>query len=256
MWDEMVDVVTVGAGPAGLACAVAAADAGLDVLVTTPAPAGAPAPAQTARGWLPVVDDPATSEYFAELAAELPSLQAPELAMRNVYNPAPPDTGRRAGRRAEQVETFVGARLWDWAARCLGSPHGVLFTRVAYWPSVAMRTTGGSAVEVVTLAEVTAEGKTLDDWLADLVADREIDVLAEAGLQRIVFGEDSRIEGVVVDTPDGPHAVQARLGIAVSPGFAVSSEQVLDIGARISLVGQRAGRFGRLEVLREVDPPA
>ncbi|MGU3499532.1 FAD-binding protein [Mycobacterium sp. C31M] len=251
MWDEMVDVVAVGAGPAGLACAVAAAANDLEVFVATP-PKGGQVPADSgAHGWLPRLDDPETAAYLDALIDELPTIEAPELAKRNVYIPAPVDTGRRA-----QVDTFVGSRLWDWAARCLGSPYGVMFTRVAYWPTVAMRTTGGSAVEVATLAEVTAPGRTLSQWLEELAAQQQIEIEADTTLQRLVFGEEGRIEGVVLDTANGPLAVQARIGVAVSPGNPVLAEEQLEPGGLISLVGQRAGRFGRLEVLREVDPPA
>ncbi|MGW0157908.1 hypothetical protein ACWDUN_01180 [Mycobacterium sp. NPDC003323] len=251
MWDEMVDLVAVGAGPAGLACAIAAVDADLDVFVARPPTATDPTGPAGPRGWLPLLDDAATTEYFDALGAELPTIDAPELAMRNAYRP-PPETG---GRRS-QVETFVGSRLWDWAARCLGSPYGVMFTRVAYWPTVAMRTTGGSAIEVATLAEVTTEGKTLTGWLSDLAGDRDIEVQADSSLHRIVFDEDHRIAGVIVDTPEGPWAVQARVGIAVTGAHVVIDEHPLEVGGRISLVGRRAGRFGRLEILREVAPPA
>lgn len=250
VWDDEVDLVAVGAGPAGLACAIAAADADLDVIVARPPDSARPEPAGTAHGWLPRRDDPATAAYVEALGDELPVIEAPELAMRNVYIPGRVDTGRRA-----QVETFVGARLWDWAARCLGSPYGVMFTRVAYWPTVAMRTMGGSAIEVATLAEVTSGGRTLTAWLDELAADRNIEVTADSTLHRIVFGEDDRIAGVVLDTPDGPWAVRARVGVAVTADHVELSEQPLDPGGRISLVGQRAARFGRLEVLREVEPP-
>jgi hypothetical protein len=132
----------------------------------------------------------------------------------------------------------------------------VLFTRVAYWPAEAMRTTGGSAVEVSTLAEVTTGGRSLAGGLADLAADRDIEVQTATSLRRIVFGEDGEIEGVVLDTRDGELAVRARLGIAICPPRAELDDRPLEPGSLIALVGQRASRFGRIEVLKQVPAPA
>ena len=67
MWDEIVDVVTVGAGPAALACAVAAVDAELEVLVTSPGtgtPAGPVPVAEGVRGWFPDVSDADLDAFF------------------------------------------------------------------------------------------------------------------------------------------------------------------------------------------------
>lgn len=248
MWDEIVDVVAVGNGPGGLACAIAAADADLDVFVARPARHAETPAGDSRRGWLPVVDDSETAEYFEALTAELPTIDAPELVRRAV-RPA------EIGGKGAAIETFVGSRLSAWAARCLSSPYGVLFTRVAYWPTVSMRTDGGAAVEVAAIGDVTVQGRTLTEWLDALADERGIDIVSERTLQRIVFGEDGRPEGVVIEGPRGSWAVQARLGIAVAPAHAVDLDaQPLELGCEIGLVGQRAGRFGRLEVLRTEQP--
>ncbi len=249
-WDDEVDVVAVGAGPAGLACAIAAAAADLEVVVARPAPVVHGGPDSGVRGWLPRLDDSATEGYFEALSAELPAVDAPELARQVVYRAERPDTNRR-----RPIETFVGSRLWDWAATCLGSPFGVLFTRVDYWPTVPMRSTDGTAVDVAVLGEVAGPGRTLGDWLDESAADRGIEVSEHSTLQRLVFGEDGWVDGVVLDTPEGAWAVRARIGVAITGTQTVSVEQRLDAGDLIGLVGRRAGRFGRLEVLREVEPP-
>lgn len=250
MWDEMVDVVAVGAGPGALACAIAAADAGLDVLVARPG-AAAPIDAGGPRGWLPVVDDPDTKAYFDALADELPTVtpadDAAALQIRALHE-VRVDTSRRA-----QVETFVGSRLGVWAATCIASPYGVLFTRVDDWPTATMRTAGGKSFEVTLLDENGPADRTFTERLDALAADRDIDVLEDSPLQRFVF-EEGEIAGVVVDSPDGPWAVQARVGIVVtSPNPCPPDERILAADSRIGLVGLTASRFGRVEVLSPAD---
>jgi FAD binding domain len=256
MWDEIVDVVSVGAGPGGLACAIAAVDAGLDVFVARPAAPAEPAPeVDGARGWLPPVTDEETMAYFRALSDELPTVTLPadpaELPIRTLCE-VKVDTSRRA-----QVETFVGARLGIWAAGCIASPYGLLFTRVAGWPTTTMRTTGGKSFEVLALDESdgTHLGRTFSDRMSALAAARDIEVLEEHPLQRIVF-EEGEIVGVVVDSKDGPWAVRARVGIAVTSSEpAPDDASILGADSRIALIGLTASRFGRVEVLRTVDAP-
>lgn len=257
MWDEIVDVVSVGAGPGGLACAVAAVDAGLDVFVAVPGAGAAtdPAPgADATRGWLPVVSDAETMAYFDALVEELPTAPLPgdpaALQIRALHE-VEVDTSRRA-----HVETFVGSRLVTWAAHCLASPYGLLFTRVEHWPAGTMRTTDGESFQVAVFDEPAEPASTFADRLDAFVADRDIDVFANRRLERIVF-EEGRIVGVVVDSPDGPWAVRARVGIAMtSERPAPPDTRILDTDSRIALVGLTASRFGRVEVLSTAAAPA
>ena len=255
MWDEIVDVVSVGAGPGGLACAVAAVDAGLDVFVAVPGAGTTAGPAPDVdgpRGWLPVVSDEETMAYFDALVEELPTVAPGEPAALSVraLREVEVDTSRRA-----RVETFVGSRLGTWAAGSIASPYGVLFTRVEHWPTATMRSTNDISFQVATLDEAagTRPASTFADRLDAMVADRDIPVFDDHRLQRIVF-EEGRIVGVVVDSPDGPWAVRADVGIAVTTEWAGQPDtRILDPGSRIALVGMTASRFGRVEVLSTAD---
>ncbi|MDZ7887632.1 MAG: hypothetical protein U5N53_34210 [Mycobacterium sp.] len=205
-------------------------------------------------GWLPVVADDETMAYFDALAEELPAAALPgdpaALQVRALHE-VQVDTSRRA-----HVETFVGARLGTWAAGCIASPYGVLFTRVDHWPTTTMQAPNGTSFQVAALDESPPTAATFTERLDALVADRDIEVLSDHPLQRIVF-EEGRIVGVVLDSADGPWAVRARVGIAVTSQQPVPPDtRILDGDSRIALVGLTASRFGRVEVLGTADVPA
>jgi hypothetical protein len=247
MWDDEVEVISVGAGPGGLAYVAAAADAGLDVLIAAPPRRTDVHAGDAARGWLPAVSDPLTDEYLAELVAgaTAPAVAgAPDLPVRTLYSP-PVQRTRKA-----VVETFVGPRLSVWAGACLASSFGAVLTTVDHWPAT-MRTAEGLSVGVALIG--AADGRELDDWLAEAVHEREISTLEDATLQRLVF-EDGRVIGVVFDTPDGEYAVQARHGVALTPTEPPPTAPV-PAGGDIALVGLAGSRFVRLELVHTGDAP-
>jgi hypothetical protein len=249
MWDDDVAVISVGAGPGGLAYAAATADAGLSVLIATPPRAdGAQAQAQDAgRGWLPVSGDPVTDEYLAELATGAISPAAPaasDLVVRTLHTPP------RQRSRKPVVETFVGSRLPVWAGACLASPFGAVVTTVDHWPATR-RTANGLSVGVAPIG--APDGRALDVWMAGAVREREVAVLGDATLRRLVF-EDGRVIGAEFDTPEGDWAVQATHGVALSPAGPTPSAPV-PAGGELALVGLAGSRFVRLELVHTEDAP-
>jgi hypothetical protein len=263
MWDEEVDVVCTGSGIAGLAHAVAVLDMGGEVFV-------ADARGDTERGgtsvavrsrvdrlhWLEVdVPDPETNEYFAAMSSDLGPLTR---SARHV------DVPIRVVDQAEPVDPrgavapFVGARLRDWAARCLVSPYGYLYTRVSDWQSTTLRTVDGESLEVAEIGSITPDpanvGGSVLDWLTAQVRDRHVEVHHATSLHRILF-EDGDVVGAEFATPDGPLAVRARHGVTVASGgpqATVAAGQPLpadDATLRVCLVGRTASRFGRVELL-------
>ena len=262
-WDEEVDVVSTGSGIAGLAHAVAVVDMRGEVFVADSR--GDVRPGRTAVAvrsradrlhWLEVdVSDPDTNEYFAALSSDLGPLTRSardvDLPIRVVDHAEPVDT-------RGVVAPFVGARLRDWAARCLVSPYGYLYTRVSDWRSTTMRTVDGESLEVAEIGSITPDpanvGGSVLDWLTAQAADRRIEVQHATSLERIVF-EEGDVVGAVFATPDGPLAVRARHGVTVASGepqVTMAAGQPLPVGdatLRVCLVGQTASRFGRVELL-------
>jgi hypothetical protein len=262
MWDEEVDVVCTGSGIAGLAHAVAVVDMGGDVFVVGSRGDSEPAGSSVAvrsrvdrLHWLEVdVPDPETNEYFAALSSDLgPLTRSPrdvDVPIRVVDHAEPVDP-RGA------VAPFVGGRLRDWAARCLVSPYGYLYTRVSDWPSTTMRTVDGESLEVAEIGSITPDPANIDGsvlgWLTAQARDRRIEVHQATSLQRIVF-EDGDVVGAEFATPDGPLAVRARHGVTVASGgpqvtMAAGQPLPADDTLRICLVGQTASRFGRVELV-------
>ena len=263
MWDEEVDVVCTGSGIAGLAHALAVVDTGGEIFAAGSRDdfeRGGTSVAVRSRvdrlHWFEVdVPDPETNEYFAALSSDLGPLTRSardvDVPIRVIEHAQPVDP-RGA------VAPFVGARLRDWAARCLVSPYGYLYTRVSEWQSTTVRTVDGESLEVAEIGSITPDpanvGGSVLDWLTAQSRDRGIDVREATSLQRIVF-EDGDVVGAEFATPDGPLAVRARHGVTVASGgppVTLAAGRALppdDASLRVCLVGQTASRFGRVELL-------
>ncbi|MFV8165632.1 FAD-binding protein [Mycobacterium sp. 134] len=257
MWDDEVDVVCCGSGFGALAAAVAAADAGLDVHIVRPAAAGnGSVTAGAETPWLGAgIQDPETRDYLDELSADLKPVDDAEydtaLAVRTVTDWTPV-TGR--GR----IAPFYGARLQDWAQSCLTSPYGVLYTRLADRGTTSMKTRTGEEIQVKVLGTLEVESESgaasvLGDWLSAQALHRQIHTLDNSTLRRIVF-EEGEVLGAVFDTADGPLALRARHGVALSTEPRVDGSatgELIEPGKplQVGLVGYSASRFGRVELL-------
>lgn len=261
-WDDEVDVVSTGAAIAGLAHAVAVVDTGGEVFVANSGDDTGSTGSVAVRSridrlhWLDIdVSDPDTNDYFAALSSDLGPL---------TWSARDADVPVRVVEPTESVDPrgavppFIGARLRDWAARCLVSPYGYLHTRVSDWRSMTLRTVDGQSLEVTEIGSIATDpanaGGSILEWLTAQAHDRGVEVHRGTSLQRIVF-EDGDVVGAVFRTSDGPLAVRARHGVTVGgggPHAAIAAEQPLPADAatmRVCLVGQTASRFGRLELL-------
>ncbi|MGE2692023.1 FAD-binding protein [Mycolicibacterium pulveris] len=256
-WDEEVDLVCTGSGTAGLASAISVADVGGDVFIAGSAvDVEAGAAAQRISPWLGLgIADAETNDYFAAVSSDLAPLPRAardlDVPIRVVSEPARAQSGRT-------VAPFVGARLGDWAARCLASPYGYLHSRVSDWHSCTVQTAGGDMIAVAEIGTMTPAsgdvGGSVHDWLLAQARDRCIAVHADTVLQRIVF-EEGAVVGAVFTTPQGPLAVRARHGVTIAAGGARLSSAgsgrmpVGDSALRVCLVSKHASRFGRVELL-------
>ena len=120
-WDEAVDVVYAGSGAGGLAVSIVAVDAGQTAFVADSGPL-----TTGMDGRLGVnVPDAETNEYLDAVTENLAPFtrcgRDVDVPIRLVGDPLPIGSCRR-GRTV--VEPFVGARLTDWAARCVTARTG------------------------------------------------------------------------------------------------------------------------------------
>jgi hypothetical protein len=263
-WDEEVDMVCTSSGAAGLASAISVVDLGGEVFVANSSGDDSPSDthvltrpsADRLHRW-PGIDigDSETNEYLAALSSDLGPLRRSawdvDVPIRVVHEPAPVQSGRT-------VAPFVGSRLRDWAARCLASPYGYLYTRVSNWQSTTLQTPDGDAIEVAEIGSITPDpgniGGSVLDWLTVQAHDRRIAVHQNCSLKRIVF-EDGDVVGAEFATSEGTLAVRARHGVTVANGGPQVTARApyqlpgSDGALRVCLVGQHASRFGRVELL-------
>lgn len=253
-WDDEVDVVCTDAGIAGLAAALSADAEGADVFV-----AGAPAVvAGTQASWFgPANPDAQTASYLTALVADIDVAALrqtdADLPVRLVDEPALP--------RTRQVPPLIGSRLRDWAARCIPSPTGYLYTRVTDWPTDSAES-DGDAIEIAEVGTMTPDPDNVSgsvlDWLTAEARERSIRVHRATLFARLVF-EEGVVTGAVFTTADGPLAVRARHGVLVcrahQAGAVTGRPAVESAQMRVALVGKTASRFGRVELLT-ADPAA
>lgn len=241
-WDDAVDVVCTDAGYAGMICAIAASERGGEVMIA--------GQQRHTRMWFDTLrGDPATTAYVAELAGDIdlkrltPDEEA--LPVRAVQAHREPSTNKR--RRT--VPAFDGGRLRRWAATCIASPTGYLYTRVTDWPSETMQSADGDLLEVYASDPGAASAD--DGILAGLAAQargRRVQVRPVDAVTRLVF-EDNTVAGVIFATPDGPLAIRARHGVLICGGAPAGTDVPLAADLRPALVGRTASRFGRVELL-------
>lgn len=219
-WDDVVDVICVGAAPGVLAYGICCAAADLDVLVIEP----------------PEVPEAGVADLIAAMTEDL---DLPPVESADFYTGAAGlAENRTVGGRG--VAPFVGEHLRQWSAHCLTSGAAVMFTQV---PDVLAPTHDGDG-QAITAAVLGPYRAPLDEWLREqadvhgLVArDRFAAMIFDAG----------RIAGV--ELADGTR-IGATGGLAFPIGTGGAEWAAEGHDADLALVGRRAGRFARLELLR------
>lgn len=257
-WGDEVDVVCTDTGLAALATAISAADEDGEVFLAAPAMA-------PRHGWFGLTrsegeieqDVEETAAYLAELTADL---DLSSLTRQDDVLPVRV-AGEAVPARRRPVPAFEGRRLRDWAARCIPSPTGYLYTQVTDWTSTTMDCGDGELFEILDIGVLetgsVAGGAGLigavTDWLAAEAHDRDLRGVEVTRFEHLVF-EEGVVTGAVFSTPAGVMAVRARHGVLLGPGGTLTGESS-DHGAagghalRVALVGMEASRFGRVELL-------
>ncbi|MHC9293117.1 FAD-binding protein [Mycobacterium sp. LTG2003] len=257
MWDDEFDVVCCGTGFGALATAITAMDAGLEVFVARAGQQDATTPSR----WLGErIEDPETRDYFDGLTQDLGPREAAaveaDVSIRAMSDLSPAEL-------SGPVPPFYGARLRDWASRCLLSPYGVLYTRLLDRGTTPMRTPAGAEIDVKVIGAIQPDhgisaSSAVNEWLLSQTRERGVQISDGISLERIVF-EEGEIVGAVLTTADGPLALRARHGIAIAmpsrhgAGAAHALPEHRH-SLQVALVGHSASRFGRVELLATDSP--
>ncbi|MDW5610726.1 MULTISPECIES: FAD-binding protein [Mycolicibacterium] len=247
-WDDEVDVVCTDTGLAGLATAIAAVEQDGEVFLAT-----APSPTDADRGWFDHAGDEDTVEYLGQLTADLDVAGLrqldPDLPVRLMSETTPA--------RGRMVPPFEGPRLREWAAVCVPSPSGYLYTQVTDWTSTTLDGGDGDLFKVTEIGVMAPDPDdtvgSVHDWLSDEARDRDIFPNPVTRFERLVF-EDGVVTGAVFGTESGPLTVRARHGVLICRnGIPARGASLPNLPGhaplRVALVGKEASRFGRVELL-------
>lgn len=161
------------------------------------------------------VPDAETNEYLNAVTENLAPFtrcgRDVDVPIRVVDDPLSIGSCRR-GRTV--VEPFLGARLTDWAARCVTARYGLLYSYVTGRHMAPMRSRDGEQFEVAVSGSLDSGGRlhgsAIADWLSTQAKDRGIDVHVASPLLLLVF-EDGRCRSsaypaAVLFTPSRPSA--------------------------------------------------
>jgi glycine/D-amino acid oxidase-like deaminating enzyme len=261
---ELVDVVCIGSGSAGLAAAVAAADAGQSVFVAEPhrhtSTSGSVGESESwaaviQRHWGAGAFDESTSDYLHELTCDVGAPRRSQIGEMTVGSVESFEEARFDPRRP--VPPFYGHQMAGWAHECLTSPYGLVFSRLTPLPMSELRMQDGSTVRGGVIAATPPARRaelSLHQWLRELAVERGVTIHGSSGVQRLIFVDGEPV-GAVLETPAGARQVWARRGVVMGTSNPEADEPLdrypatLLRDGRLSLVSRNASRFARLELL-------
>ncbi len=248
-WDDVVDIVCVGADTAGRTAAIACQKVGLSTYLV----ATAPALDESLPGRWGVADSDSMDYLEAltdDIAATGMAKVGTELPLRFVEGPVTGTPDSRSG-----VFDFIGASLRTWANACLDSPCGVVSTAVADPRFTTTYAGPGRSTEVLAVGTVELPpALSFEDWIAAEASAHGVRQEAATTLQRLVF-DDGRVAGVALQNPTGECLVRARHGVilALETADRTCTWPTDGIGglstAEVAVVTRAASRFGRPELL-------
>ncbi|MGE0218243.1 hypothetical protein [Mycolicibacterium sp.] len=259
-WDDEVDVVCTDAGVAGLAAAIAAVEAGAEVFLADASVHQSLSAPLNQRGWFdPDTEHSESAAYLAELSADL------DLAILRQVDPDLPIRLVRAhlAPAGKGVPPLFGSELRQWAARCIPSPSGYIYTRMADRISTATEAADGERFDVAEIGTMTPDpddvAGSVTGWLWDRARDCGVVAESHIAFDHLVIAE-GMVAGAAFRTADGQVTVRARHGVLLCRAGFPGGASTLAPGAvgaefRVALVGKAASRFGRVELLTS-DPAA
>jgi succinate dehydrogenase/fumarate reductase flavoprotein subunit len=260
-WDQVVDVVVLGSGAAGLSAAILAHDGGAEVLLleksdlfggTTAVSGGMPwIPLNKHMAELGVTDtrdeaiayirrlalgtepDPALVETYVDTAAEMLDYLETKTPLKMSAPPGFSDYyadqpgGKPEGRSVEPVPFEAGAELGEWAARVRVGPHLPWLTMEEGGKFLTGRDLpDADLAERRQASDTRVLGAALASSLFKGVLDRGIEARSGTAAQELVV-VDGAVIGVRVSSADGDQLIGARRAVVLACGGFEWNEQMV-----------------------------
>ena len=268
-----VDVLCVGVDPSVLAVAVSGAEAGMDVLVVDCQEGDSEVTAARSRpptSWADEMRhawsaDGLSRETVTYLASITEGVGGQHHSSGSSVTLRQLDAGAtrpsRAKRAPDRIAPFYGHQLLEWNRACLGSPHGVLYSRISVPGAREFVQRSGERLEVNMLGAAPSPptSGSLSAWMVARAGDLGVRMKSSGPLRRLMF-EDGVVTGAVFGNTSGRLAVRANHGVAMSTTTRGVDDSALtaawcSTGAQLGLVSAVASRFGRLELVMDHAQP-
>jgi succinate dehydrogenase/fumarate reductase flavoprotein subunit len=260
-WDQVVDVVVLGSGAAGLSAAILAHDGGAEVLLleksdlfggTTAVSGGMPwiplnkhmtelgvsdtrdeAITYIRRLALDTEPDPKLVETYVDTAAEMLDYLETKTPLKMSAPPGFSDYyadqpgGKPEGRSVEPVPFEAGAELGEWASRVRVGPHLPWLTMEEGGKFLTGRDLpDADLAERRQASDTRVLGAALAASLFKGVLDRGVAARSGTAAKELVV-VDGAVIGVKVSTADGDQLIGARRGVVLACGGFEWNEQMV-----------------------------
>ena len=260
-WDQVVDVVVLGSGAAGLTAAILAHDGGAEVLLleksdlfggTTAVSGGMPwiplnkhmtelgvpdtrdeAIAYIRRLALGTEPDPKLVETYVDAAAEMLDYLETKTPLKMSAPPGFSDYyadqpgGKPEGRSVEPVPFEAGAELGEWAARVRVGPHLPWLTMEEGGKFLTGRDLpDADLADRRQASDTRVLGAALAASLFKGVLDRGVEARSGTAAKELVV-VDGAVIGVRVATAEGDQFIGARRGVVLACGGFEWNEQMV-----------------------------
>lgn len=251
-WDEVVDVLVLGSGAAGLSAAIAAHDGGAEVLVLEKAPLiGGTAGVSGGIVWIPLnrqmaaagisdtrdealtyirrltlgsEPDPELLEVYVDRAHEVAGYLEDHTPLRLMISSSFTDYyadlpgGRKEGGRSLESEPFdARTALGDWSPKVRTSPHLAWLTL----DEGAKALIGGEVPADLAAQrerdDIRVVGSALVSSLFKGLLDRGVEVVTDSPARELVI-DDGAVVGAIVERDGNVVAVGARRGVVLATG--------------------------------------
>ena len=158
--------------------------------------------------------DAGTVEYLRELTSDI---DVAALTQADADLPVRP-AGEPVPARRRPIPPYEGWRLREWAATCIPSPTGYLYTQVTDWRSPTVDCGDGNLFKIAEIGSMTPDPSrpigSVREWLIAEARERDLTPEPVTRFDGLIFDEGV-VVGAVFTTDRGPMTIRARHGVLI-----------------------------------------